>query len=110
MSPHDRQAQARAALESVGLDDIYGARIDELSGGQRQRIGVARAIAARPAVVLADEPTGSLDDETAASILDLLRRTSANLGASLVLVTHDPLSAAPADRRYRMRDGRLAAE
>jgi putative ABC transport system ATP-binding protein len=109
MSPDDRKVQASAALESVGLGDLYGARIDELSGGQRQRVGVARAIAARPQLVLADEPTGSLDDETAASILELLRRTAATLGASLVLVTHDTVSASQADRRYLMRDGRLSA-
>ncbi len=108
--PTDREERARAALASVGLEGMYDARVDELSGGQRQRIGVARAIVAQPQLVLADEPTGSLDDETAASILDLLRSKTSELGASLLLVTHDPQSAARADSRYHMRDGKLVPE
>jgi putative ABC transport system ATP-binding protein len=110
MAARERRAKANEALASVGLEELYDARVDELSGGQRQRIGVARALAARPSVILADEPTGSLDDETAQSILDLLRRRSADVGAALVLVTHDPASTVSADRRYRMRDGKLALE
>lgn len=109
VSASERTSRADAALASVGLDGMAGARIDELSGGQRQRVGVARAMVAEPQVVLADEPTGSLDDETAASILDLLRQRTQALGASLVLVTHDPSSAARADKHYRMRDGKLVA-
>lgn len=104
-----RVARASSALASVGMEGMNGARIDELSGGQRQRIGVARAIVAEPEILLADEPTGSLDDETAESILALLRERASDLGASLILVTHDPDSAGRADRRYRMRDGKLAA-
>lgn len=104
-------AQARpaaaSALAEVGLEGYGGARMDELSGGERQRIGVARALVADPAVVLADEPAGSLDEDNAAMVLDLLVRTSRSRHASLVLVTHDPASAARADRRIRMRDGRL---
>jgi putative ABC transport system ATP-binding protein len=103
----DRERRARQALESVGLDNAYHARIDELSGGQRQRVGVARAIVGEPQLVLADEPTGSLDDETAASILGLLRARTRDLGASLLLVTHDPDSAELADERYHMLDGTL---
>ena len=108
MAPAERTTRAMEALTSVGLDGVADKRIDELSGGQRQRVGVARAIVSRPEVVLADEPTGSLDDETAASILALLRQRTEDLGASLVLVTHDPGSAAGADRRFHMLDGRLA--
>ncbi len=107
VSPAARVERAHAALASVGLDDVADKRIDELSGGQRQRVGVARAIVSGPEIVLADEPTGSLDDETATSILTLLRERTAALGAGLVLVTHDPLSAAAADRHYQMRDGHL---
>lgn len=105
-----RRARAEAALGQVGLDGFGGARIDELSGGERQRVGVARAIVANPTLILADEPAGSLDDENAADVLDLLEQASRVGGASLVLVTHDPQSAARADRRVRMRDGRLTSE
>jgi putative ABC transport system ATP-binding protein len=105
----EREKRARAALEEVGLTAAFGARIDELSGGERQRVGVARALAIEPAVILADEPTGSLDEENANGVLQLLTDAVRRRGASLVLVTHDPASAARADRHYRMRDGRLTA-
>ncbi len=106
----DRRVRAEAALAQVGLDGFGSARIDELSGGERQRVGVARAIVANPALILADEPAGSLDDENASLVLDLLSEASRTSGASLVLVTHDPQSAARADRRVRMHDGRLTSE
>jgi len=106
----ERRSRASAALDEVGLGNAYDARIDELSGGERQRVGVARAIVARPTVILADEPTGSLDDENAAVVLGLLIVAARSLGASLLLVTHDPASASQASRRYRMRDGRISAE
>jgi putative ABC transport system ATP-binding protein len=105
----ERASRARAALEEVGLGPAYGARIDELSGGERQRVGVARALVIEPAVILADEPTGSLDEENAQGVLTLLTDAVRRRGASLVLVTHDPASAALADHVYRMRDGRLTA-
>ena len=105
----ERDARARAALDEVGLDDAFERRIDELSGGERQRVGVARALVLEPAVVLADEPTGSLDEANGANVLALLIAAVRRRGASLVLVTHDPASAAQADRRYQMRDGRLTA-
>jgi len=100
--------RAQAALEEVGLGGLAGARIDELSGGERQRVGVARALVIEPAVILADEPTGSLDEENASGVLELLTDAVRRRGASLVLVTHDPTSAARADRHYLMRDGRLS--
>jgi putative ABC transport system ATP-binding protein len=106
-----RAARSRAALDEVGLDQLDPAsRVDELSGGERQRLGVARALVIEPALLLADEPTGSLDEENGAAILTLLRGAVERRGASLVLVTHDPVSAATADRRYRMLDGRLTCE
>ncbi|HEX3427699.1 MAG TPA: macrolide ABC transporter permease/ATP-binding protein MacB, partial [Candidatus Limnocylindrales bacterium] len=74
------------------------------------RVGVARALIAGPRLILADEPAGSLDDENAAQVLDLLVDASRTRGASLVLVTHDPTSAGRADRRVRMRDGRFVAD
>ena len=103
----ERRERASAALHDAGLDIPFEARIDELSGGQRQRVGVARALAADPALILADEPTGSLDAESGGIVLDLLADAVHRRGISLVLVTHDPASAARADRRYRIRDGRL---
>ncbi len=103
----EREARARAALAEVGLDSAFDARIDELSGGERQRVGVARALAIEPSVILADEPTGSLDEENANGVLQLLSAAVRHRGASLVLVTHDPDSVALADRHYRMRDGHL---
>jgi putative ABC transport system ATP-binding protein len=103
----ERSARARAALEEVGLGHATEARVDELSGGERQRVGVARALVTNPAIVLADEPTGSLDEANAIGILELLAGVIARHGTSLVLVTHDERSAAFADRRYQMRDGRL---
>jgi putative ABC transport system ATP-binding protein len=106
----ERTNRAEAALREVGLDVSFDARIDELSGGERQRVGVARALAADPAVILADEPTGSLDAENGAIVLDLLSEAVRRRGIALVLVTHDPQSAARADRRYGIRDGHLRPE
>jgi ABC-type lipoprotein export system ATPase subunit len=106
--PKSRRRSAAAALEAVGLAHALDARVDELSGGERQRVGVARAVAGDPRVILADEPTGSLDEATAETVLGLLVDQARAGGRSLVLVTHDPESAARADRRLRMRDGRLA--
>jgi putative ABC transport system ATP-binding protein len=103
----EREARARAALDEVGLGAAFGARVDELSGGERQRVGVARAVVIEPAVILADEPTGSLDEESAGQVLTFMIDAVRRRGASLVLVTHDPISAARADRQLRMRDGQL---
>jgi len=103
----ERHARAREALAEVGLDSAFGARIDELSGGERQRVGVARALAIDPVLILADEPTGSLDEENANGVLELLTAAVRRRGASLLLVTHDPASVAQADRHYRMLDGHL---
>ena len=103
----ERHERAAAALGEVGLTIPFHARVDELSGGERQRVGVARALASDPAIILADEPTGSLDAENGRIVLDLLSDAVRRRGISLVLVTHDPLSAARADRRYQIRDGHL---
>ncbi|HYK95506.1 MAG TPA: ABC transporter ATP-binding protein [Candidatus Dormibacteraeota bacterium] len=106
---HERRRHAESALDEVGLGTSVGARIDELSGGERQRVGIARALVIEPAVILADEPTGSLDVQNGDNVLGLLIGAVRRRGASLVLVTHDPVSAARADRRYAMFDGRLRA-
>jgi putative ABC transport system ATP-binding protein len=103
----ERRIRALAVLAEVGLESSFDARIDELSGGERQRVGVARALVTEPALILADEPTGSLDEANGLDVLRLLVDAVRRRGSSLVLVTHDPASAAVADHRYQMRDGRL---
>ncbi len=98
-----------AALTLVGLSDRGGHRPAELSGGQQQRVAIARVLVARPRIVFADEPTGSLDTVTGAAVLRLLRDYATG-ERSVVLVTHDPEAAALADRVYVLRDGVLHAE
>jgi putative ABC transport system ATP-binding protein len=105
----DAQARARAELESVGL----GARLDhypaQLSGGEQQRVAVARALAPSPAILVADEPTGNLDEDTGQQIIDLLFAGHAQRGTTLVLVTHDSGLAARCGRVVRLRSGRVEA-
>jgi putative ABC transport system ATP-binding protein len=102
----DRVARARTLLGLVGLADREGNRPAELSGGERQRVAIARALANDAPLVLADEPTGALDSQSGAQVLDLLERIQAERGKTLVVVTHDPGIAARADRTVRMLDGR----
>ncbi|MBO9534493.1 MAG: ABC transporter ATP-binding protein [Solirubrobacteraceae bacterium] len=94
-------------IAGVGLTDRQTHRPAELSGGQQQRVAVARALATRPAVVFADEPTGNLDSRSSVEILDLLRRAVDEYGQTLVMVTHDPRAAARADRIVALADGRI---
>jgi putative ABC transport system ATP-binding protein len=95
-------------LEALGLAGHAGKLPDELSGGQRQRVAVARALVHRPRLVLADEPTGALDEESAAAVLDLLLAARARTGSTLVVVTHDPEVARRMDATLALRDGRPA--
>ena len=101
----DAFARAEAALREVGL----GHRLDhypgQLSGGEQQRVALARAFAPRPALLLADEPTGNLDQATGEAVMDLLFGLRAGYGATLLLITHDPRLAARCDREVRVRDG-----
>lgn len=101
------EERARALLEEVGLADRAGAWPDRLSGGEQQRIALARAVVHRPALVLADEPTGNLDEDTGLLVLDLLDRLCRENGATLIMVTHSAEVAARADRTLRMHEGRL---
>ena len=103
----ERRARTRELLEYVGLGERAGHRPSQLSGGEMQRVAIARALANRPGLVLADEPTGELDDETGEQIGDLFDRVNAD-GTTLVIVTHNPALAARARRRLAMRSGRLA--
>jgi putative ABC transport system ATP-binding protein len=106
----DRLERARYLLEKVGLEDRVAHRPNELSGGERQRVAIARALANDPEIILADEPTGNLDSETGATILDLLKRLSVDQGKTMILITHDPDAAAIAHRVVRLRDGRVVQE
>ena len=101
---------ARAALETVGLAHRAGHRPDELSGGEQQRGAIARALVAKPAIVLADEPTGALDSVNSRRVIELLMRLVAEQRQTVILVTHDPGIAAAAGRTIRMRDGRVEAD
>jgi len=100
-------AAARAALAAVGLEERAGHRGAELSGGEQQRVALARALAKAPALLIADEPTGQLDTETARSVMAVLRRT-ADAGTAVLLATHDRSAAEVADRVLLMDDGRLS--
>ena len=94
----------------LGLGDRLGHRPCELSGGQQQRVAVARALAMRPTVIFADEPTGSLDSEAGAGVLGILRRSVTEFGQTVVMVTHNPDAAAHCDRIVRLADGRVVAD
>jgi putative ABC transport system ATP-binding protein len=95
-------------IEVVGLKDRLRHRPSELSGGQQQRVAVARALASRPEIVFADEPTGNLDSKASAQVLGLLRRSVREFGQTVVMVTHDPVAASYADQVVFLADGRIA--
>ncbi|MFE9174438.1 ABC transporter ATP-binding protein [Streptomyces kebangsaanensis] len=104
------RSRARELLAQVGLPDHADRRPGQLSGGQQQRVAVARALITRPEVVFADEPTGALDTRTAQEVLGLLRQAVDVMGATVVMVTHDPAAASCADRVLFLADGMLVDE
>jgi putative ABC transport system ATP-binding protein len=107
MAAAERRKRVRIALEAVDLADRADHYPRQLSGGQEQRVGIARAIVANPAIIVADEPTGNLDSRTAAQVLDLIERLNTELNMTLFVVTHDSTVAAVAGRRMRLEDGKL---
>lgn len=107
LSRADRRKRVEVALDAVGLLDRFDHYPRQLSGGQEQRVAIARAIVADPTILVADEPTGDLDAETADATLRLLTRLNEEMGKTLVMVTHDPHAAAAAKRLVRLEKGQL---
>jgi putative ABC transport system ATP-binding protein len=106
----ERRQRAEELLGAVGLADLADKRPLEMSGGQQQRVAVARAIASRPRVVLADEPTANLDSETAGNLLGLMQRLNEERGITFLFSTHDPLVMQIARRLVRLHDGRVISD
>ncbi|HET6871038.1 MAG TPA: ABC transporter ATP-binding protein, partial [Solirubrobacteraceae bacterium] len=105
-----RRRAAREALARVGLADRARHRPAQLSGGQQQRVAIARALVCEPDVIFADEPTGALDSRSARQVLGILREATDRDGRTIVMVTHDPVAAAVADRVLFLADGRIVDE
>ena len=106
---HQRRDRAREVLDRVGLGDRLKHRPHELSGGQKQRVAIARATVTRPAIILADEPTGALDSETGQSVIDLFGEIH-RAGTTIIIVTHDPDIGNVARRRIHIRDGAITED
>jgi ABC-type lipoprotein export system ATPase subunit len=106
----DGRARAERLLEYVGLGDRANSRPDQLSGGQQQRVAIARALINRPALVLADEPTGAVDSQTAQELVALMRKLNREEGVTFVIVTHDLDLARATDRMIQLRDGRVLSD
>ena len=107
LSAKERHAKVALALELVGLTDRHDHFPRQLSGGQEQRVAIARAIVADPKIIVADEPTGDLDASAASQVMALLKQLHEELGKTLIMVTHDPKTAAFADRTLHLEKGRL---
>jgi putative ABC transport system ATP-binding protein len=107
VAARERRKRISALFAELGIDGLEERRPNDLSGGQQQRVAVARAIAAQPAVILADEPTANLDSHTAEGLLQLMRRLNREKGTTFLFSSHDPLVIAHAERVISLRDGRL---
>ena len=110
ISEKEGKKRAKELLEMVGLVDRRHHRPDELSGGQRQRVSIARALANKPSIVLADEPTGDVDTRTGDEILELMHDLNKNMGVTFIVITHDPIIAEHCDRLIRIIDGQIATD
>ena len=108
-SQKDRE-HAIDLLAEVGLQDYVDVKPSDLSGGQQQRVAIARALVTRPALLLADEPTGNLDTKTAANVFQLFRRFNKTFGCAVIVVTHDPRLSASCDRTITLVDGRIVSD
>lgn len=108
-SPRDR-AHAKELLANMGLENYIYSRPSQLSGGQQQRVAIARALVTRPALLLADEPTGNLDTKTAAQVFKLFRRFNETYGCAVLVVTHDVRLSASCDRSITLVDGRIVSD
>jgi putative ABC transport system ATP-binding protein len=106
----ERETRAKELLKMVGLEDRMNHRPDELSGGEQQRVAIVRALANKPSIVLADEPTGDLDSKTGKEVMNALRDLSNHEGATVIVVTHDPTVASMASKIFEMRDGKIINE
>ncbi|MEJ2487727.1 MAG: ATP-binding cassette domain-containing protein, partial [Anaerolineales bacterium] len=106
-NPKNYQIWLDELLSLVGLIERRDHKPDQLSGGEQQRVAIARAIITKPAILLADEPTGNLDSKTGTAIMDLIRQTSLELDQTVILVTHDPKAATFAQKVIFLRDGRI---
>ena len=109
IDPIDRRDMAMEALERVGLAERYRHRPTQMSGGQQQRVAIARAIAAKPSIIMADEPTGALDSHTGLEVLEFLQRLNRE-GSTVILITHDNGIAATAKRIVRLADGKIVED
>jgi putative ABC transport system ATP-binding protein len=105
-----RRQRAEEALQLVGLADRHHHRPNELSGGQQQRVAIARALTNRPAMILADEPTGNLDTKTSAEIMGLFQQLNRGQGMTIIFVTHNPETADFCERIVRVRDGKVESD
>lgn len=105
--PHQSGEYLENLLELVGITERRHHRPDQLSGGEQQRVAIARALITRPAIVLADEPTGNLDSKTGTAIMELLSRSCSELRQTIIIVTHDPRAAAYAQRVVFLKDGKI---